>query len=396
MRILHVVEASFAGVGRHVLDLSEGLLARGHEIHLAYSPRRADAQFRERLAHLDGLRAWTLDLRREPHPSDLAGVRALRRGLRTRGPFDLVHGHSSKGGAVARLAAAATRVPAVYTPHAIWTMDPTSPALARAAVAWAERLLARVNGLVIAVSPAEAEHMARLGIPPHRLRTVLNGIRAVDLPTGNDARCALGLPRDALVVGFVGRLAKQKAPDVLVSAFHRVSCAHPEALLAVVGDGPLRPMLECRIEQLGLREKVRWLGERDGQFAMAAFHVLVLPSRYEGLPYVLLEALAAGVPIVATERATGGLVVEPGVNGLVVPVDDPDGLADAILRLLSNEAERSAFGRAARGRAARFSRERMVEETERVYREAVGFRAAAWESTHAHGGWPSGDDGGLR
>jgi glycosyltransferase involved in cell wall biosynthesis len=371
VRLLHVVEASFAGVGRHVLDLAEGLLARGHRVDLAYSPRRSDASFRDRLARLEGLQPWTVDLRREPHPSDLAGVRAVWKGLRTRGPFDLVHGHSSKGGAVARLAAAAAGVPAVYTPHAIWTMDPTSPALARSAVAWAERLLARVNGLVIAVSPAEGEHLARLGIPPRRRRVVLNGIRAVDLPTGNEARCALELPREAVVVGFVGRLAKQKAPDVLVSAFRRVARAHPEALLALVGEGPLRPMLQRQVEQLGLKEKVRWLGERDGQRAMVAFDVLVLPSRYEGLPYVLLEALAAGVPIVATEEASGGLVVEPGVNGLIVPVDDPGGVADAILRLLSNDAERSAFGRAARCRAAQFSQDRMVEETEGVYREAV-------------------------
>jgi glycosyltransferase involved in cell wall biosynthesis len=372
VRILHVVEATEAGVGRHVLDLAEGLLSRGHEVHLAYSPRRADGFFRDRVSRLEGLHAWTIDLRRGPHLTDLTAVHTIRKGIRARGPFDIVHGHSSKGGAIARLSGLAAGVPAVYTPNAIRTMDPTASALTRYAVGWAERLLARVNGLVIAVSPTEAEHLARLGIPRQRLRLVPNGIREVDLPVRKEARTALGLPLDAAVVGFVGRIATQKAPDVLVSAFARVSRLHPRALLAVVGDGPLRPKLYQASERLGLRPRVRWLGEQNGQNAMPAFDLLVLPSRYEGLPLVLLEALRAGLPIVATEEASAGLVVDAGVNGLMVPLNDPDALADAILRLLTNERERAEFGLASRCRAPRFSHDRQVEKTVRTYCEAIG------------------------
>lgn len=377
MKVLHVVEASGGGVGRHVLDLSEGLLSRGHEVHLSYSPRRADRFFRDRLSRLDGLRARAVDLRRRPHPSDLAGVRAVRRTLRDRGPFDVIHGHSSKGGAVARLVALSAGMPAVYTPNAISTMDRTSSRLTRFFRAWIERVLASVRGLIIAVSPAEKEHLAGLGIPRRRLRVVPNCVREVELPSREQARSELGIPLDADVVGYVGRLAMQKAPDVLVSAFCRVSRAHPDALLAVVGDGPLRPVLRRECEQLGLEERVLWLGKRDGQRAMPAFDVLALPSRYEGLPYVLLEALVAGLPIVATDAASAGLVVEPGVNGLVVPVDHPEALADAILRLLENDIERAEFGRASRFRAARFSHHRMVEGTERVYGEVIGNGAGA-------------------
>lgn len=374
MRILHVVEATEAGVGRHVLDLAEGLLARGHDVHLAYSPRRADAFFQERLLRLDRLQAWTIDLRRGPHPTDLAAVRAIRRDLRG-GSIDIIHGHSSKGGAVARLAALTTGVPAVYTPNAARTMDPTASLLTRYAVGWAERLLARVNGRVIAVSPAEAEHLTWLGIPSQRLRMVPNGVNEVALPTRDEARCALGLPLDASIIGFVGRLAPQKAPDVLVSAFARVSRSHPDAILAVIGEGVLRPRLQRECEALGLQEKVCWLGERNGQHAMPAFDVLALPSRYEGLSFVLLEALVAGLPIVVTEGANAGLVVDPGVNGVVVAVDDPDALAGAICRLLANENERAEFARASRLRARHFSHNRMIERTERIYYEVVGSRA---------------------
>lgn len=377
MRVLQVVEAAGGGVGRHVLDLSEGLLDRGHEVHLAYSPRRADRFFRERLGRLDGLQTRTVHLRKRPHPTDLAAVGTIRGILRTRGPFDLLHGHSSKGGAVARLAALGTGTPAVYTPNAVRTMDRTSSLFTRTAVAWAERLLTRVGGPVIAVSPTEQEHLVRLGVPRDRLRMVPNCVRAVELPTRSRARSELGLPLDARIVGFVGRLAMQKAPDVLVSAFCRVSRDRSDTLLAVVGDGPLRPLLRRECRQLGLGEKVLWLGERDGQRSMPAFDVLALPSRYEGLPYVLLEGLVAGLPIVATEAASGGLLVEPGVNGLVVPEDDPEAVAAAILRLLENEQERTAFGRASRDRATRFGHRRMVEGTERVYREVIHDGAGA-------------------
>lgn len=371
MKVLHVVEASGGGVGRHVLDLSEGLLSRGHEVHLAYSPRRADRFFLDRLARLDGVRTRAIDLRRRPHPSDVGAVRVVREVLRDGGSFDLLHGHSSKGGAVARLAALSVGMPTVYTPNAVGTMDRTAWTATRYAVACAERILARVQGLVIAVSPAEEEHLARLGIPRHRLRMVPNCVREMELPGREEARRELGLARDAKVVGYVGRLALQKAPDVLVSAFCRVAQAHPDALLLIVGDGPLRPVLRRECEQLGVMDRVLWAGERNGQRTMPAFDVLVLPSRYEGLPHVLLEGLVAGLPIVATEAASAGLVVEPGENGLVVPEEDPEAVAHAIMRLLENEKERAAFGRASRLRASRFSHRRMVEGTLGVYREVV-------------------------
>jgi len=193
----------------------------------------------------------------------------------------------------------------------------------------------------------------------------------VALPTRSQARHALHLPDDAAVVGFVGRLASQKAPDALVSAFCKISLAHPNALLAIVGDGPLRQPLRRACEQLGLTGRVRWLGERNGQLAMPAFDVFVLPSRYEGLPYVLLEALLAGLPIVATDSAAAGLAVESGVNGHLVPVDDPNALARAVFHLLTDRNEREMFGRASRFRAARFSQQRMIEAIEGIYGELV-------------------------
>lgn len=372
MKILHVVEASGGGVGRHVLDLSEGLVARGHDVHLVYSPRREGPFFRRRREALDGVRTHAVSLRRAPHPLDLMALKSVRDVIEEGGAFDVVHGHSSKGGAVARLAVLGTGIPAVYTPNAISTLNPAAPEAWRRALGWVERLLARVDGAVIAVSPNERAHLAGLGIPEARLYMVPNCVREVELPTREEARAGLGLPPTSTVVGFVGRLTPQKGPEIMLEAFATVAREHPDVVLAMVGDGSMRPELEARARRLALRDAVRWLGERHGQRSMPAFDMLVLPSRYEGLPYVLLEGLVAGLPIVTTETANAGLVVEQGVNGLVVPGEDPGSVARAILRLLRNEEERTRFGRASRTRAARFSPDRMVEDTLRVYREVRG------------------------
>src|SRR5437763_3396798 len=124
LRVLLVVESSAAGTGRHVMDLAEGLLARDCEVHLIYSARRMDQLFADRLAKLDSLKCLSLPMRRSIHPGDFGMARAVRRYLRECGPFDLVHGHSSKGGAIARLAAIGTGVPAFYTIHGLVVADP--------------------------------------------------------------------------------------------------------------------------------------------------------------------------------------------------------------------------------------------------------------------------------
>src|SRR5438045_5689697 len=111
LRVLLVVESSAAGTGRHVMDLAEGLLARGCEVHLIYSARRMDQMFADRLAKLPAMKRLSLPMRRNIHPGDFGIVRAVRRYLGEFGPFDLIHGHSSKGGAVARLAAIGRGVP---------------------------------------------------------------------------------------------------------------------------------------------------------------------------------------------------------------------------------------------------------------------------------------------
>lgn len=367
-RVLMVVESSAGGTGRHVLDLSAGLAGRGCDVHLIYSTGRADRFFLDRLAGLGTVRATALPMRTSIHPGDLAVTLAVRRYLRRHGPFDAVHGHSSKGGAVARLAALGTGVPAFYTLHGFIIMDPGLARLKRLAYLAIECALSRLTARVIAVSPEEGRAASRLGLGRSRVVVVPNGIGPVALTPRAEARAALGVSAGETVIGFVGRLVAQKAPEVLLRAFAATARVAPGARLAVVGSGPLGPRLRGLAEELGVGCRVLWLGERDARGVLAAFDVFALSSRKEGLPYVVLEAMSAGLPIVATATAGVEILVETGVNGTVVAADDAPAFAAALVELATDPARRARFGLASRERAARFSIDAMVDRTLSAYR----------------------------
>src|SRR5262245_4101602 len=124
LNVAFVIEATHGGTARHLLELASGLTADGHSVHVIYSHRRAESRFIKGLSEMPGIRTAVVDMRREPHPSDAVACIAIRRYLRKRGPFDVVHGHSSKGGALARLAAFGLPVARIYTPHCFRTTDP--------------------------------------------------------------------------------------------------------------------------------------------------------------------------------------------------------------------------------------------------------------------------------
>jgi glycosyltransferase involved in cell wall biosynthesis len=219
LRVLLVVESSGGGTGRHVLDLAEAFIGRGVEVHLIYSPLRADAIFLERVGAIAGLRATQVAMRTGPHPGDIGVVRRVRRYMKEWGPFDLVHGHSSKGGAIARLAAFGTRTKAVYTLHGLIMMDPGLPRWKWLFYLTIELTLSLWTRRIIAVSPEESRGAVRVGLGTSRVVTIPNGIGAMEVTPREAARREMGVPAGAKVVGYVGRLVDQKAPDVLIRAF---------------------------------------------------------------------------------------------------------------------------------------------------------------------------------
>ena len=376
LRVLMVVESSGGGTGRHVMDLSQGLLERGCEVHLVYSTGRADRAFLDRLAGLPALRRTPLDMRTAVHPADALAVRAVRRYLRQFGPFDVVHGHSSKGGALARLAAAGTGARAFYTLHGLIMMDPGLARWKRLFYLAVELGLSLRTAAIIAVSPEEARAAVRLGLGRSRVTLIPNGVGPAALAPREQARREIGAADDAVVIGFVGRLVSQKAPDVLLRAFAAAARAAPHARLAVVGSGPLEASLRALAAELGVAGKVAWLGERDAREVLAGFDLMALASRKEGLPYVILEAMAAGLPVVATASAGVEILVEPGVTGAVVPRDDAAAFGRALAELACDGGRRSAWGEASRARAARFTIDKMVDRTLATYRRAARPRDA--------------------
>ena len=299
IRVLVIVESSGGGTGRHVLDLAEGLLARGCQVHMIYSTKRMDRLFRDRLHAIPSLKKLALNMHREIHPTDLAALVAVCRYMRAAGPFDIIHGHASKGGAMARLAGFLSGVPVFYTVHGLIMMDPLLPPWKRILYLSIERILASVTARIIAVSPEEAR---RRGTSTRhlRIRIVANGVGKANLVSRGTARAAMAIPDNATVVGFIGRLVTQKAPEVLLDAFFQAAASLSNTYLAMIGSGPLDQELRRRADELGITDKVRWLGERDAREFMGGFDIFALASRKEGLPYVILEAMAAGLPVVAT------------------------------------------------------------------------------------------------
>jgi glycosyltransferase involved in cell wall biosynthesis len=372
LRVCLLAEAAGAGVGRHFFDLAEGLAALGVEVVGIYSPRRLDTACRERLASGRLPPMHALPMRRAVHPGDALDLVRLVRLLRKLGPFDLLHAHSSKGGALGRLAARHLGIPSVYTPHAFVTLDPTLPRWKRAMYGQVERRLARFGSAVIAVSREEVEHAKALAIDPGKIHVVANGIAPPAFPPRDEVRARLGISAQELVVGFVGRFSSQKAPEVMLDAFATVLRQRPDARLVMVGSGPLEEEVRRRIDQNGLGSKVKLLGDVVATTVMPAFDLFCLSSRYEGMPYVLVEALAAGLPIVSTQVGGANLCVEPEQNGLIVPPDDPGALAAGIASILSDPQRRRRFATASSAIATRFTADRMVAETLEVYQRVLG------------------------
>src|SRR5260370_15411798 len=212
--------------------------------------------------------------------------------------------------------------------------------------------------------------MLGLGVPARKVHYVHYGISPSERCDRRQARAEFGLPADALIVGFVGRLEPQKDPELLLRAMAQVMSRHPAMVLAVVGTGSLEAPLKRLAGELGIEPRVFWLGYRPGERLMAASDLLAVTSRYDAVSYTLIEGLALGLPIVSTDYAGVRVVVEPGVNGFVISSRDPALFAAALRPLLAAADLRRRFGEASLAKAAGFSVDEMVTRTLDLYAES--------------------------
>lgn len=368
LSILQVLEPSGGGSGRHFLDLCHGLSRRGHRVEAVVSPLRAEESFIRELKSLGLPAIHKVEMTRSPSRADIASWKTLQRIL-SRGDFDIVHGHSSKAGALSRLRLPGRHVPRVYTPHAFRTMDPTLSAGGRRLFGSIELFLGRfLTDHLICVSDDEYRHAADLGIPEARMSVIVNGVSQPVKDMALTVRASFGIAPETFVFGFVGRLSHQKAPERLVEAFRHAAARLPEAHLIMIGFGEQDAAVRAAIAASGLQSRIHLTSAFSGPQAIPAFDCLVMPSRYEAMSYVMLEAAAAGRPIISTAVGGATTAVEEGETGIIVPNDgDATKLAAAMVTLAAPDKYQT-FRAAADHARARFALDVMIDKTEAVYK----------------------------
>ena len=366
LNILHVLRAPLGGLFRHVIDLVRGQAARGHRVGLILDSTtggpRAEAVLRELMPCLAHGYA-RIAIPRELSPRDLLALRQVMTRIAAVAP-DVLHGHGAKGAALVRLAPNVGHAVRAYTPHGgslIYSPGTASGGFYR----MLERVLNSRTDLFLFESGYAADlFRAEIGQPRAMVRVVRNGVGPAEFhpvvvnPDATDFVC-------------IGELRPVKAIDVLLEALAILKTSGQPATLTVVGEGPDEAKLKAQALALGLTDEVRFVGFQPARTAFAMGRMLVIPSRAESLPYVVLEAAAAGLPIIATD--VGGV---PEIFGeyaeQLIPADDVTALVGALRQSLTEPGEADATAQKIRARVrAEFSVDTMVDGGLAAYREAL-------------------------
>lgn len=370
VRIMLIVEAMGGGVRRHVIDLIRDLDEERFELFLIYGESRADQAFFsgiEPLRHKVKLAASANLVRSISPKKDYAAYRELLGHMHRFQP-DIVHCHSSKAGVVGRLAAKWAGVPTVYyTPHAYSFQSLEFSKTKKRLFVMIERWLGQhATTAILHVSEGECAYARQYRLAePRRLKVIYNGIPDIPLPDRATVRRSIGLPEDPVIVGVAARFNEQKDPMTFARIAGQIAQQSPDTLFVYIGDGPLLEQVRAFVEEHGLQERVLLPGYRDdAEFAVGAFDAYLLTSLYEGFPYSLLEAVRAGVPVVATRTVGSDEIVIPGENGELFRVGDVQDGAEKLLQVIgagyAPEAVRKTF-------TSRFTIQSMVEAIQQLY-----------------------------
>lgn len=357
MRVLvAITRGERGGAQIHVLDLIRGLKG-----HFTFEVVVGDDEFLAEALRAEQIPVHVVpELEREVAPGrDLRALRSLRQRIRMSRP-DVVHTHSTKAGLLGRLAAWLEGVPSVHTAHS-WAFSDGIRRRRKAVAVPLEAAVARLTDGFIVVSEADKEVGLRYGVArPHQVHVVHNGVPDIGPRASPDAG-------DVPILTMVARMAAPKDHLLLLRSLSAVDVPFR---VQFVGDGPLRAELEAATAELGLADRVEFLGVRaDVPALLADSHVFALVSYQEGFPLSILEAMRAGLPVVASDVGGVSEAVHDGVTGSLVARDDQNGLARALGELLADADLRARQGRA--GRALyeeRFTVAQMVEKTADVYR----------------------------
>ena len=366
LNILHVLRAPVGGLFRHVVDLARGQAARGHRVGLVADASTGGARAEAVLAELApalALGVTRVAMSRQIGPSDVsATTHVTRRAAEV--AADVLHGHGAKGGAYARLAGARNAI-RVYTPHGGSLHYRWASPIGLLYLALERALMARTDLFLFESAYGHDIFTAKIGTPRATTRVVHNGVTTAEFEP-------VGPAPDAADLVFVGELRLLKGVDVLIEAIAALAREGRPLTASIVGDGPDRPAFEAAAQGLG--QSVRFLGAKPARAAFALGRLLVVPSRAESLPYIVLEAAAAGLPLIATR--VGGIpeIFGPGADALIPP-GDPAALARAIATALRDPAAgRDAAVRLRERVRTAFSADAMTEGVLAAYGAAMELR----------------------
>jgi glycosyltransferase involved in cell wall biosynthesis len=376
LRIL-LVTKSTGGVAEYVRQVVNGLDCAEFAITVACLSENGP-EFAAELARVPNVKTFSLSMNRyKVNPfSDARVLFALANHLR-RERYDLVHAHASKPGFLARLAAMGTGIPVLYSPHC-FAFHAGAGKVSATVIATLERLAARyLTTRIVVVADGERKLARQYGVGSDELFvTVHTGIdpRPYHLPVDIAMlKASLNVPVNAMLVGAVGRLSAQKSPLDFVRAAAIIHQRLPDVHFAWVGSGPLKDSASHLGSELGLKDVLHFAGYRtDIPALLQCLDCFVLPSLWEGFPIVLLEAMAAGAPIVATNIAGNAEAIRTGEDGWLVPVQAPAALAETIMNLLTNPERADAFRKSSQQRVEQlFTRQAMLENLAGIYRQVA-------------------------
>ena len=365
LRILHAVRAPVGGIIRHILDLANGQADRGHHVGIIADSltggERAEAALKEIAPRLK-LGVHRLAIRREPFPTDILVWVHFTRLIRQLKP-DALHGHGAKAGAFIRLKPRSNDSIRVYTPHGGSLHYPRNT-LKGTLYSRIERALMNSTDLFLFESAfARDTYQRTIGNPTGPVRCVFNGVTAEEFdPVAGAA--------DATDIVYVGEFRHIKGADLLIDAVARMHADGKPVTLTLAGDGEELAALKAQVQRLGLTEAVRFIGHVKARYGFSQGRLLVVPSRGDSMPYVVIEAAAAGVPMVAAN--VGGIPEIFGSHTNALFTSNIVGaMADAIETALADPTAALVRAKALRERIfLHFSQKAMVEGVLAAYREA--------------------------
>ncbi len=388
LRIVRIIaRLNIGGPARHVSVLDAGLSRRGYETVLLYGESGDSEGSLAQLVTEQNLPAYMISTlsRRVSIWNDIRTFFSIARHLFRIKP-DVVHTHTAKAGIVGRLAATVFNITrshgkrclVVHTYHGN-VFRGYFGSVINWLVRLAEWLIGFCTDYVVVISEQQFSEIVRelRIVPREKTKTIPLGLdleRFLAVSASSlSLREDLAISRTSLVLGFVGRLVMIKDLETLLRAFKVVQGEIKSAVLLIAGDGPVREKMMVLAQSLGISEAVIFLGWRhDLPILYRTMDIFLLSSRNEGTPVSVIEAMAAGLPVVATN--VGGVpdLVNPGNSGLLVPAGDPVAMADAVFRLAGDTHARAAMGTEGRNIAkTRYTSDRLVQDIDRLYRDGV-------------------------